>query len=178
FCCTLSTLCPMPSAPDDRAVAYVIAAQPVFEDLRQIAAQLAGLLVLAATGSKESTPDHPMLAASRQVLAKAEDEVKSAAALVTGGTRPHYTRVTAAASSLRRALACAESWPLDVDAVLAPLRDAYDSLQQASSALPGFPVVSFEQACCSVHLKVDTTGTSCSVHLKVDTTGTSYRNKR
>jgi len=135
---------------DDRTVAYVIAARPLFDDLRQVASQLAGLLVLAATGSKESTPDHPMLAASRQVLAKADDGVKSAAALVTDGTRPHYTRVTAAASSLRRALSCAEAWPIDVDVVLAPLRDAYDHLQQASSALPGFPVVSFDQACCSV----------------------------
>jgi hypothetical protein len=135
---------------DDRTVAYVIASQPAFDDLRQVAAQLAGLLVLAATGSKESTPDHPMLAASRQVLAKAEDGVKSSAALVTDGTRPHYAYVAAAVSSLRRALVCAESWPIDVDAVLAPLRDAYDSLQQASSALPGFQIVSFDQACCSV----------------------------
>ena len=49
---------------DDRTTAYVIATQPVFEDLRQVAAQLAGLLVLAASGSKESAPDHPMLASS------------------------------------------------------------------------------------------------------------------
>jgi hypothetical protein len=55
-----------------------------------------------------------------------------------------------AAASLRHALARAEAWPLDVDAVLVPLRDAYSHLQQASSALPGFPVVSFEQACCSL----------------------------
>ena len=135
---------------DDRTTAYVLTAQPAFEDLRQVAAQLAGLLVLSATGSKESTPDHPMLAASRQVMSRAGDGVEAAAALVTDGARPHYTRVTAAASSLRRALSCAEAWPLDVDAVLAPLRDAYDHLRQASSALPGFPVVSFDQACCTV----------------------------
>ena len=142
---------------NDRTVAYVLAAQPVFEDLRQVASQLAGLLVLAATGSKESTPDHPMLAASRQVLAKAGDGVKSFAALVTDGTRPHYAHVSTAVPSLRRALACAESWPVDVDAVLAPLRDAYDSLQQASAVLPGFQMVSFDQACCSVRLKPDAT---------------------
>lgn len=140
---------------DDRTTAYVLAAQPVFEDLRQVAAQLAGLLVLAATGSKESTPDHPMLAASTQVLAKAEDGMKGAAALVTDRARPHYAHVASAASSVRRALTCAQAWPLappEIDAVLAPLRDAYDHLQQASSALPGFSVVSFEQACCGVHL--------------------------
>src|SRR5207247_1120661 len=41
---------------DDRTAAYVIEAQPLFEDLRQLAAQLAGLLVLAATGSKDASP--------------------------------------------------------------------------------------------------------------------------
>jgi len=142
---------------DDRTTAYVLAAQPVFEDLRQVAAQVAGLLVLAATGSRESTPDHPMLAASALVLAKAEDGVKRAAALVTDGARPHHARVAAAAASLQRALACAGAWPIDVDAVLVPLRGAYDHLQQASSVLPGFQMVSFDQACCSVHLKVDAT---------------------
>jgi len=142
---------------DDRTTAYVLSAQPVFEDLRQVAAQVAGLLVLAATGSRESTPDHPMLAASALVLAKADDGVKCAAALVTDSARPHHTRMAAAASSLRRALACAEAWPIDVDAVLVRLRDAYDHLQQASSVLPGFPVVSFDQACCSVRLKPDAT---------------------
>jgi len=45
----------MPSAlrdapPDDLTVAYIVESQPLFEDLRQVAAQLAGLLVLAATG--------------------------------------------------------------------------------------------------------------------------------
>jgi hypothetical protein len=142
---------------DDRTTAYVLAVQPSFEDLRQVAAQLAGLLVLAATGSKESAPDHPMLAASAQVLSKAGDGVKSAAALVTDRTREHHTHVVHAQSSIRRALACAEAWPLDVDAVMIPLRDAYDRLQRAASALPGFQMVSFDQACCSVRLKADTT---------------------
>jgi len=145
---------------DDRTTAYVIAAQPVFEDLRQVAAQLAGLLVLAATGSKDSTPDHPMLAASRQVLAQAQEGMTRAAAGVTAHARPHYAHVAHAAGALEHALARAGAWPLAVDAVLLPLRDACDHLQQAASTLPGFAMVSFEQACCavrSVRLKADTT---------------------
>jgi hypothetical protein len=132
---------------DDRTTAYVLAAQPVFEDLRQVAAQLAGLLVLAATGSKESTPDHPMLSASRQVLAQADEGVRRVAPLVNDHARPHYNGVVTANHALAQALARANAWPLDIDAVLTPLRDAYAHLQRASNALPGFPVVAFDQGC-------------------------------
>ena len=140
----------MRSALDDRTVAYVIAARPVFDDLRQVAAQLAGLLVFAATGSKEATPDHPMLDASKRVFAQADDGVNRVSTLVTDGTRQHYRALAAARESLTRTLACADAWPPDVDAVLIPLRDAYAHLQQAASALPGFQMVSFDQGCCAV----------------------------
>ena len=139
---------------DDRTTTYVIAAQPVFEDLRQVAAQIAGLLVLAATGSKDSTPDHPMLLLSRQVFAQADEGVRRATPLVTESTCRHYQGISGAGASLRLALDSAGAWPLDVEAVLAPLRDAYAHLQQAASALPGFQMVSFEQACCSVRATV------------------------
>ncbi len=137
---------------DDRTTAYVLAAQPVFEDLRQVAAQIAGLLVLAATGSKDFSPDHPMLSASKRVLAQASDGVKRASALVDAAARPHYRGLVDAADALNTALGNAERWPLDVDRVLIPLREAYSRLEQAASALPGFQMVSFEQACCAVHV--------------------------
>ena len=134
---------------DDRTTAYVIAAQPAFEDLRQVAAQLAGLLVLAATGSKESAPDHPMLLASAQVFAQAQDGVKRASAIVSEPARPHFAHVADAAAALGDALARAQAWPLDVDAVLIPLQQAYAHLQRASHALPGFPVIEMAQGCCA-----------------------------
>ena len=52
---------------DDETVAYILPAQKYFEDLRQVAAQLAGLLVLAAAGSKSAPPDHPMLEVAKQL---------------------------------------------------------------------------------------------------------------
>jgi hypothetical protein len=135
---------------DERTVAYVIAAQPVFDDLRQVAGQLAGLLVLAATGSRESTPDHPMLRISTQVFANAEDGVKRASVLVSEPARPHYRSLADASASLRDALERAAAWPLDVDAVLVPLQRAYAHLQAASRALPGFPVIEMSQGCCAL----------------------------
>ncbi len=46
---------------DDATATYIVENQRCFEDFKQVASQLAGLLVLAAAGSKEATPDHPML---------------------------------------------------------------------------------------------------------------------
>jgi hypothetical protein len=142
---------------DDRTAAYTIAVHPHFEDLRQASAQLAGLLVLTATGSKEASPHHPMLDSAKHACAQALDGVKRTSTMVSDQTRPHYRHLLDASDALRRALASADAWPIDVDAVLAPLGVAYRHLQAASRALPGFQMVSFEQACCSVHLKVDTT---------------------
>ena len=39
---------------DDATAEYIVENQKCFEDLKQVAAQLAGLLVLAAAGSKEA----------------------------------------------------------------------------------------------------------------------------
>jgi len=142
----------MPATLDDRTAQYIIAVHPPFEDLRQVAAQLAGLLVLVATGSKDASPDHPMLETARQVWANGIDGVKRASSLVGDRTETHHRNLLAACQSLSRALESAEKWPVDVDAVLVPLGAAYHSLQSASRELPGFQVVSFEQACCGFRL--------------------------
>jgi hypothetical protein len=145
----------MPSALDDRTVAYVIAARPVFEDLRQIAAQLSALLVLAATGSKESTPDHPMLVSASRLFEKTTDSLRQLTP--PARARLHHQHLRASESALRAALDAARIWPMHIDAVLDPLRKAYSDLQEVSRSLPGFQLVAFEQGCCAVHLKVDTT---------------------
>src|SRR3954470_14374865 len=134
---------------DDRTTAYVIAAQPLFEDLRQVAAQLAGLLVLAATGAASATPDHPMLEASQRVFARAADALQRTAPSSHERTRSHHRQLRDASDALARALAAAHGWPLHVDAVMIALREAYRHLQRAASDLPGFEMVSFEHACAN-----------------------------
>ncbi len=136
------------SPGDDRTTAYIAAVHPRFEDLRQVAAQVAGLLVLAATGSKDTSPHHPMLESAKLVNVQAIDGVKRARVLVSENTRAHYHHLLDAGETLATACAAADSWPLDVDAVLVPLRTAYAHLRSASTLLPGFQIVSFEQACC------------------------------
>jgi len=136
---------------DDPTVAYVIASQPQFEDLRQVAAQLAGLLVLKATGSREASPDHPMLTAAERLLEEACARLQDARP--TERARPHAARLRKAADALAIALSAtraALATAGDIDP-LNPLRTAYDELQHASRALPGFRMVAFEQGCCAGH---------------------------
>jgi hypothetical protein len=143
-------------AIDERTIAYVIEAQPVFEDLRQVAAQVAGMLVLFATGSKTAAPDHPLLGTASQVFARAADAVERVQPLVTDPARLHHDNLRGAAAALREALSAARvelgkpGIAADLDAPLVPLRHAYDCLQHAASALPGFQMVAFDQGCCGV----------------------------
>jgi hypothetical protein len=154
---------------DDRTVAYVIASQPIFEDLRQVAAQLAGLLVLSATGAKTAAPDHPMLTTAAQLFDQAADAVERAQASVTVRARRHHTELQHAATALRGALAATRqelgqpAAAADLDAALAPLRQAYACLQRAAAALPGFQMVAFDQGCCGVHVRLKPDATDRTV---------------
>jgi hypothetical protein len=138
--------------PDDHTVAYILDSQPLFEDLRQVAAQLAGLLVLAATGSRDATPDHPMLGAAEDLFKQTLERVERTRA--TERARPHRDSLRQAAGSLGDALTAARTLltapdGADFDPVLVPLRDGYSHLQRAARLLPGFRMVAFEQGCCA-----------------------------
>ena len=139
---------------DDRTVAYVIESQPMFEDLRQVAGQLAGLLVLAATGAKTAAPDHPMLTSATRLLNHSADGVARVQSSVTDRARPHHDNLRGAAAALLDALTATHRElgkppaTADLDAALVPLRLGYACLQQATRALPGFQMVAFEQGCC------------------------------
>lgn len=138
------------SVLDDRTTRYVIEVRPHFEDLRQVAAQLAGLLVLAASGAS-APPDHPMLAAAGRTFAAAKDGVLRTQPPARAGR--HHRHVLDAVEVLGRALAGMRESPgpaADVDRVLPPLRLAYARLREAADSLPGFELVSFDRGCCAV----------------------------
>jgi hypothetical protein len=122
---------------DDQTVAYILAAQPCFEDLKQVASQLAGLLVLEAAGAAH---DHPMLTSAEQVYRHAEDGLRSAR--VTARARVHHNHLLTAATKLNEALR-------ESGDPLVPLESAYAELRLASRTLPGFEMISFERSCCA-----------------------------
>ena len=130
---------------DDATATYILENQKCFEDLKQVASQLAGLLVLAASGSKEAVPDHPMLDAAGELFREADHALQRARP--TERARRHYDHLARSSSAIGVALKEARVG-LNVDRILIPLRAGYSELEQAADALPGFEKVSYERACC------------------------------
>jgi hypothetical protein len=135
---------------DDATAVYIVENQRCFEDLKQVAAQLAGLLVLAAAGSKEAAPDHPTLLAARELFRKADHAQRSARP--TERARKHHSHIAKAAEMIAAALRQTDG-ALDVDRILVPLRAGYSELEHAADALPGFEKISYERACCGARLQ-------------------------
>jgi hypothetical protein len=127
---------------DDQTTVYILAAHSWFEDLKQVAGQLAGLLILAAAGSKNAVPDHPMLISAEQIFRNAADGLRSARVPVRA--RSHHDYLSAASVKLNAAL---RSMRGTGDA-LPFLEAAYAELRSASRSLPGFQMISFERGCC------------------------------
>jgi hypothetical protein len=139
---------------DDPTTAYAIAMRMPFDNLRQAAAQLAGILLLAAAKSRTATPDHPMLTLAAQTYREALDVIGAAVAPPRG--QHHHRHLTGAAIWIGRALAAARSGSgrsgtLEVETTLSLLRRGWQELQWAVGALPGFELVAFDQACCAHH---------------------------
>ena len=130
---------------DDATAVYIVENQRCFEDLKQVASQLAGLLVLAAAGSKEATPDHPMIAAARELFRDADDAVRRAQP--TQRATHHHEHLARAAASIGVALRQMDG-SLNVERILIPLRAGYTELERAADSLPGFEKVSYARACC------------------------------
>ena len=123
---------------DDQTVAYILATQTYFEDLKQVAAQLAGLLVLSAAGSKSAVPLQPI----EELYNHAADGLKSVR--VTTRARRHHESLESALAQLGDALSHAKG----TGDPLIPLESAYADLRSASKTLPGYEMVSFESCCC------------------------------
>ena len=128
---------------DDRTALYILATRKAFEDLRQAISQLAGALVLASAGAKFESFNPEQ---TRKLYRHAIETLRDAR--LTAGSAVHHAHLLRAAEDLETALRKA-GMPLNVDAVLPPLRSAYEALQKASQTLPGFEMVAFEQGCCS-----------------------------
>jgi hypothetical protein len=131
---------------DDATAVYIVENQRCFEDLKQVASQLAGWLVLAAAGSKEAVPDHPVLLRARETFRDIEDAIRQARP--TDRAVEHYRHVAIAAHSIGIALKNSPS----VDGMLAPLRAGYSELERAADSLPGFEKISYAHACCGMRI--------------------------
>jgi hypothetical protein len=131
---------------DDQTAAYILETRAQFEDLRQVAAQLAGFLVLHASGANAASPDHPVLQAAADLHRGAADGVRSARP--SARAAPHHRCLVEACANLDAALTLVRAGTT-IDGALAPLRRAFACLRDAAGSLPGFEMVSFQHACCA-----------------------------
>lgn len=138
---------------DDGSIAYAIGMQLPFDCLRNAAAQLAGVLILAATGSRSGSPDHPILAVAADNHRQALDGMR--AVRVPDDSRHRHLHMMRASSLIAEAVvafkAVATSRNSHVDAALALLARGWNELRLASVSLPGCEIVDFRHACCAEH---------------------------
>lgn len=139
---------------DEATAAYVLAMQTPFELLRQAVAQLAGVLVLAASGSRQ-WPGHPMLAMAEAARREAEDAVR--AAEVPAAARHHHRHLVQAAGAIAGAEGRLRGATLgrNDEAIadgLAAVQAACRELQWSTAALPGFAMIDLTQSCCAAHV--------------------------
>lgn len=140
---------------DDATAAYVLAMRDPFELLRRAAAQLAGLMVLVASGAR-NVAAHPMLDLALEAQAEADELIGSRSSLVPERASHHRLHLLRGNRALAEALAAARrdvsrNDPETIDRIMAPLRAAYRELQWAALALPGFEIVALSQGCCAAH---------------------------
>lgn len=137
---------------DEATLGYVAAMREPFEQLRQAAGQIAGVLVLGVTGGR-GVAGHPMLELADTARRAAEDAVRSTSPPRRGAH--HHRHLAEAARLVAAALDAARlhlrADDAGTDAILVPLRAGFRELQWAAAALPGFEVVAFSQGCCARH---------------------------
>lgn len=143
----------LPEELDDRTLAYVEQARPVFDRIGRLSAQLSGLLILAAAGAR-SAQGHPMFA----LLAEGQAELAAelAALLPPAAAQHHHRHLCRAVAAVRQAVTLAGQGlhrrdEALTDRITAALRAANQELHWATAALPGFAVVDLRHACCALH---------------------------
>jgi hypothetical protein len=152
----------LPAGLDDATLAYVLAARPAFDQIRQTSGQLAGLLLLAAVGLG-SAQDHPMftlLSARRDAMRESFGVLHPPAA-----AEHHHRHLRLAARAVSMAVDAAEHRlhsrdDAALDTVSRLLRRANQELHRAAAALPGFAVVNLRQACCASHAAMELVSTN------------------
>ena len=139
---------------DDATTAYVLAMRPAFNLVREGISQLAGLMVLAMVGARNEAA-HDILERICHEQAEAQDIIRRQAVPKNRAVH-HHRHLAQAGKGLDRSLKAAamginRADPASGETIMTPLRAAYQHLQWATGALPGFEVVALAQGCCSAH---------------------------
>jgi hypothetical protein len=154
FACDLAEI-GTPLAFDDAMRRYLAEARPAFDELRDVTSQLAGLMVLAASGAGVATTDHPMWAVATERGWAACEVVRSLR--VPPPARHHHRHMVWAAEALGGTIATMREAGTRAGRLNAPLgllKTAWQEIVHAADALPGFGTIDMQQTCCAAHAKL------------------------
>ncbi|TPI37835.1 hypothetical protein FJ414_12825 [Mesorhizobium sp. B3-1-6] len=140
-------------AANEAVVRYVVATRPVYDGLRRLIGQVAGLLILAEAGGRRDVLDLPDILAARERWAEVEQRLGVLQA--PGGLEGHLARLETAHATLGEVLddfglaRLQRDWQQHLDRAGDRVKHAYAWLQAASEPRAGMTPVDFNHACCS-----------------------------
>lgn len=140
-------------AANEAVVRYVVAARPIYDGLRRLIGQVAGLLVLAEAGGRRDVLDLPDIPAARERWAEVEQRLGVLRA--PNGLEGHLDRLATAHATLGEVLddfglaRLRRDWQQHLDRAGDRIKHAYAWLQAASEPRAGMTPVDFNHACCS-----------------------------
>ena len=143
----------------DRLVDYALEVRPIYEALRRVVGQIAGLLILAQLTRRAEVLELPELAACQSRCKEAEERLRA----LTEKRGVPAIHIRALDTSHRLCRAILDLFPqwrrsTDPDAEFAlmeeRLRGAYQHLSAGSWDKGGLTMVDFRNACCSCETQI------------------------
>jgi hypothetical protein len=131
---------------------YVVAIRPIYDGLRRLIGQVAGLLVLVHAGGRRDVLDLPEVSAARERWSDLEQRL--GAIQSPQGLQSHFRRLEAAHATLGEVLHDLDfarlqpDWQQHLDRAGERVKRAYAFLQAASEPRVGMTPVDFSHACC------------------------------
>jgi hypothetical protein len=132
---------------------YVVAIRPIYDALRRLIGQVAGLLVLVHAGGRRDILDLPDVSAARERCNEIEQRLD--ALQPPHGLQFHFGRLEATQVTLGDVLRDLDAarrqpdWQQHLDRAGERIKSAYAFLQSASEPRAGMTPVDFSRACCS-----------------------------
>ena len=139
----------------DDVIAYLQVVRPIYDALKRVLGQFAGLLLLAQAESRPTVDlDQPMYTTAKTQLAEAVDRLRAVKS--TSAVRRHRDELNAVADLLAAGLgrletdlASSRRAEAELETIIALLFQAQRRLLAASEPRAGMTPVDFSHACCS-----------------------------
>lgn len=144
---------PARSVPDEAIIRYTVAARPLYDGMRRLIGQVAGLLVLVQAGGRRDVLDLPDLVIARERWRELRETLRDLG--MPRGVERHFGYLERAHAAIGEVLDGFDAarrerdWQRRLDEAAERIKSAHASLQAASEPRAGMTMVDFNHACCS-----------------------------